>query len=251
MNNYDIVSDLYDVYVKFDFDIGFFTDRYSGFGGTVLELMVGTGRLSIPLLRNGVSLDCVDLSGGLLDRLQRKLTDNNLDAQLLKRDIRTLDLARTYDAVIIACNSFAEIVLREDRKKVLRSVNGLLRENGELIITLHNPAVRRKSIDRRVTHVDTFRAEDKTVAFSVASIEDSDAVVHLNQFYEVYDGNGCMVEKKMITLDFALIGRDAIEQELLCEGFEIKELYGNYDKSEHDDAGSPYLIIVAVKKTGI
>ena len=246
-NDYDIVSDLYDVYVQFDFDIHFYLNRYSDFDGKALELMAGTGRLSIPLLKNNVSLDCVDLSRGLLNRLHQKLIVNNLKSNLFCRDICTLDLPDKYDLVIIGCNSFAEITEKNDRNKVIRSVYGLLNNKGELIITLHNPPVRRKSIDSGIIHVNDYKTDDKIISFSITSQEDPDAVVHLKQFYEIYDNNGCMVEKRMIDLNFALLSRNEIEQELVMEGFEIKEVFGNFDNSKFNDSDSQYIIIVASK----
>jgi SAM-dependent methyltransferase len=219
-NNYDIVSDLYDTYVQFDFDVNFFIERYSHFkGNDVVELMAGTGRLSIPLLKNGVSLDCVDLSEGLLDKLRNKLIANKLRSNVFCQNICMLQIPHKYDAVIIGCNSFAEIIKKEDRDKVIRSVHGLLNGNGEFVITLHNPVSRRKLIDRRLNHVGTFENDGKIVSFSISSHEDQNAIVHLNQFYEIYNNNGCMVEKRMIALIFALISKNEMENELIYEGF--------------------------------
>ena len=46
---YGPISDLYDVFVRVDFDIPFFVQKTSHCEGEVLELMSGTGRLSVPL----------------------------------------------------------------------------------------------------------------------------------------------------------------------------------------------------------
>ena len=62
INNYDLVSDLYDIYIPVTFDIDFFIQETKNTPGEVLELMSGTGRVSIPLLEAGVKLTCVDLS---------------------------------------------------------------------------------------------------------------------------------------------------------------------------------------------
>jgi hypothetical protein len=59
-NDYDSVADLYDSYAQFDFDVDFYLKRYANFKGVALELMAGTGRLSVPLIKSGAKLDCVD-----------------------------------------------------------------------------------------------------------------------------------------------------------------------------------------------
>ena len=58
--DYDRVADVYDLYVTSALDVGFYMDEAAKVRGKVLELMCGTGRVSIPLLEAGVDLTCVD-----------------------------------------------------------------------------------------------------------------------------------------------------------------------------------------------
>jgi ubiquinone/menaquinone biosynthesis C-methylase UbiE len=64
--NFDLVADLYDL-VHIDLDIPFFLNETKGYDGEILELMCGTGRISIPLLASGKKMTCVDYSVGMLD----------------------------------------------------------------------------------------------------------------------------------------------------------------------------------------
>lgn len=80
INNYDYVADLYDVYVPATFDIDFFLKETGQTSGEVLELMSGTGRVSIPLLEAGVKLTCVDLSARSNEILEKKLKQLGLYA---------------------------------------------------------------------------------------------------------------------------------------------------------------------------
>jgi SAM-dependent methyltransferase len=246
-NDYDGVADLYDIYAQFDFDVPFYLERYSNFKGTALELMAGTGRLSVPMIKSGINLDCVDLSQGLLEKLSDKLDRARLHSNMYRRDICNLVLPRKYDVIIIGCNSFAEITDKDNRLKVLKSVYNLLNDSGEFVVTLHNPVIRRKSIDSKLKHVNDYKYGDDTIAFSISSHEDDNAVVHLKQFYEIYDKNGDLIKKKMLSLNFALIAKNEIEGELLETGFRIKEFYGNFDRSEFEGNSSPFLIYVAGK----
>lgn len=60
--NFDLVADLYDTYVKEDFDLDFYKELATQHHGKCLELMCGTGRVSIPLLGQNIDLTCVDYS---------------------------------------------------------------------------------------------------------------------------------------------------------------------------------------------
>jgi ubiquinone/menaquinone biosynthesis C-methylase UbiE len=64
--DYDCVADVYDLYVTSDLDIAFYVAEAAKAQGKVLELMCGTGRVSVPLLEAGVDLTCVDASEGML-----------------------------------------------------------------------------------------------------------------------------------------------------------------------------------------
>ena len=50
INNYDIISDIYDIFADATNDIDFFVNETKKTSGEVLELMSGTGRVSIPLI---------------------------------------------------------------------------------------------------------------------------------------------------------------------------------------------------------
>ena len=63
--DYSRVAELYDAYVTTDFDVAFFLTEAHG-AKHVLELMSGTGRLSLPLIRAGARLTCVDNSPEML-----------------------------------------------------------------------------------------------------------------------------------------------------------------------------------------
>lgn len=65
---WDWVASLYDAYVTATFDLPFWLQHATAAKGAVLELMCGTGRISVPLAEAGVSLTCVDASAGMLAR---------------------------------------------------------------------------------------------------------------------------------------------------------------------------------------
>jgi hypothetical protein len=50
--HYERIADLYDAFVTTDVDIPFFLEEARKAGGPILELMAGTGRLTIPLAQS-------------------------------------------------------------------------------------------------------------------------------------------------------------------------------------------------------
>lgn len=79
--DYSKLASLYDDYWVFTGDIAFFRDRARAVSGEILELMAGTGRLSMPLLEDGARLTCVDNSSSMLAVLKQKLLDRRFPSK--------------------------------------------------------------------------------------------------------------------------------------------------------------------------
>jgi ubiquinone/menaquinone biosynthesis C-methylase UbiE len=100
--DYDRVAHLYDAYVQTEVDIPFFLEEAKKTGGPVLELMGGTGRVSLPLLEAGIDLTCVDSSAGMLEVFRGKLRERGLSAELIEADVYNLSLGGRFDLIFIS-----------------------------------------------------------------------------------------------------------------------------------------------------
>src|SRR5512141_639103 len=127
---YDRVADVYDTYVVVVFDIPFFVAEARSCSGEVLELMSGTGRVSVPLVEAGVRLTCVDISAGMLAVLRDKLARRGLSASVFQRDVCELDLGKTFDLIMIPFHSFSEIVSPDDERRALQRIRAHLSPDG-------------------------------------------------------------------------------------------------------------------------
>lgn len=247
LNRYDGVADLYDHYNRSAYDIDFYIKRYKGFRGRAVELMAGTGRLAVPLLRSGMNLDCVDVSVGLLEQLKKKLEVEHLKAKIINADIRELRLDGTYQLVFIGFNSLSEIVDDHDRGRIFESIYHSMADDGEFLFSLYNPVYRRKLIDHAVKLVSEFEYQGRSVLFFIASKEIEGSIVELTQFYEFYHHEGLLEEKKILKLKFKLIEKSEIESLIRKTGFKIKNLYGDYNEGAFDEEHSPFMIYALSK----
>jgi ubiquinone/menaquinone biosynthesis C-methylase UbiE len=85
--DYERIAHLYDSYCRFTDDLPFFLQECKKTKSSVLELMCGTGRISIPLLEAGVNLTCVDASPAMLAILRQKLAARGLSASVMQANI--------------------------------------------------------------------------------------------------------------------------------------------------------------------
>jgi SAM-dependent methyltransferase len=244
INNYDYIADLYDIYVPATFDIDFFVTETKKTSGEVLELMSGTGRVSIPLLEAGVKLTCVDLSAELNTIFENKLRQMGLKADVYQMDVCELNLHKKFEMIIIPFHSFTHITSPNDQRRVLDRIRQHLSPGGTFICTLSNPKLRQKAVDGQQRLFRKYPLPDDgalllwiTEKFS----SDDGQVVEAMQFYEEYDAKGVLRSKRLLELHFRLSSRDEFEELAKAAGFKVKAFYGDYSYSEFKD-DSPFMI---------
>jgi SAM-dependent methyltransferase len=249
--DYDSVADIYDLYVTSDLDVGFYVEEAGKVGGKVLELMCGTGRVSIPLLEAGVDLTCVDASARMLARLEDRLRARNLEARVVLADVRRLDLGEEehFDLALIPFHSFSELVSSRDQQLALRAVHRGLKRGGRLICPLHNPAIRARSADGALRLNGTFPTTDGglLVVSGFETLAESSGVIDRVQLYEFFDASNDLRAKRVLPMRFALIERSGFAELADAVGFVPVALYGDYDRSEFLEGTSPYMIWVLEK----
>ena len=239
--DYDSIAEIYDLYVTADYDVPFFVSETAGVKGPILELMAGTGRLSLPLLEAGARLTCVDSSQGMLDVLSRKLAKRGLVADVRCMDVGRLDLPPHFELAILPFQAFMEIVGEERQRAALASIFACLAPGGRFLCTLHNPAVRRAQVDGLLRIVGRFPAEDGTLV--VSGFETGgNPVVNRLQFFELFGSDGRLLWKRMLPMEFSLVEKDAFEAMARDAGFRVARIHGSYDRAPFDPARSPVMI---------
>lgn len=247
---FDDVADIYDYYVNVDLDIPFFREELGSRGGEILELMCGTGRVSLPLLKSGVSLTCVDYSFKMLDKLRDKLLENNLQAHLVHADICQMDLGRQYDTVFIPFNSFMELVGEEKQAAALQRTHSHLTDQGLFICTLHNPALRAGLASGEKVFRGEFALPGERVLMlhSQEHVLPGQSIIKGTQYFTIYDNQGEQLLERSLDICFSLVEKEGFEQMAREAGFSVQSLCGNYDRSEFAPEKSPFMIFFLKKQ---
>lgn len=252
-NDYNGIADIYDVYVPAEHDIPFFIEETQKFNGAVLELMAGTGRVSIPLIKAGINLTCEDGSAEMLTLLGEKLKSAGLSARLIPVDVCQLDLEEKFQAVIIPFNSFAHFTSIEQQKEALRRIARHLVPGGTFICTLGNPRLRRNQIDGQLRLFRKYPLPDtggKLLLWLCEKFSDTDNhAVETTELFEEYDRSGILTRKRLMELRFRLSEREEFENLVLSTGFQIISFYGDYTREKFQETSSPHMIWV-MKFTG-
>jgi ubiquinone/menaquinone biosynthesis C-methylase UbiE len=248
--DYDCVADVYDLYVTSDLDIDFYVEEVGKVRGKVLELMCGTGRISVPLLEAGVDLTCVDASEGMLARLEQRLRVRKLKARVVRSDVRYLGLPEEeFEVALIPFHSFSELVSSSDQKLALSAIYACLKEGGYLICALHNPAVRARSADGALRINGSFPTADGglLVVSGFETLDEGSGVVDRVQLYEFFDASSNLHAKRVLPMRFSLITRSEFAEQANAAGLVPVALYGDYHRGEFLEDSSPFMIWILEK----
>ncbi len=241
---FDHVADLYDSYVRTEFDLEFWIKETQMVGGKVLELACGTGRVSIPLLRSGVDLTCVDYAPGMLSVLRGKLEAQDLWCPIYCRDMVELTLPYQYALIFIPFHSFSEVVERDRQRQALERILEHLADGGTFICALQNPVVRAIPLDGTTKLIGEFPTQDGNTleVRSQMTYNESTQIATGVQLYEIHSGDRTPIERRTINMSFYLFRKSEFEALVHEAGFEVIALYGDYNYQPFKEATSPFMI---------
>jgi ubiquinone/menaquinone biosynthesis C-methylase UbiE len=193
---------LYDLF-PFDADLDLYRELAKESGGRVLEVACGTGRVLLPLLREGVTVTGVDVSSEMLGLAASKLAGERPAtagrARLVQADMRSFDVGEQFDLAIVAAKSFSHLRTREDQEAALACIARHVRPGGLLVLDLLNPSpdwlgqppgsVRQDLCERLEGGAVVVRTE------TVVSTDLADQVRVIRSAYEVVEGDGTVTKR--------------------------------------------------------
>ena len=141
-------------------DVAFWRGLAARAKGRVLELGCGTGRVLVPVARDGRRIVGIDRSTPMLDRARAKLARARarpgpgaprLRAALLRGDIRDLPCrAETFGLVMAPCGILQSLTREADLRRTLAAVHRVLRQ-ARCSASISSPTCAMEGIERRLT----------------------------------------------------------------------------------------------------
>src|SRR5207248_1231864 len=104
--------------------------------GPVLELGSGTGRITLPVARDGVSIWALDLDDGMIEELTRKAGREAADVRrritIVKGDMRSFQIDVTFALVMIPLRAFLHNLTSDDQLACLRCAHAHLAAGAQI-----------------------------------------------------------------------------------------------------------------------
>ncbi len=225
-------------------DIHFWQIMAKEYGGPILELGCGTGRVLIPLAQTGYRVFGLDLDSQMLGFLQSRIPNElNQRVSLIRADFRHSCLSNRFPLIMMPCNTYSTIKI-SDRLLVLNRARVHLSVGGVFIVSMPNPSTLQSLPMKGETDVETWFPHPQTgdnVQVSSAWMR-SGKEVSFSWHYDHLLSDG-RVNRYSLSTKHEIQDVAAILDEFGKAGFKGVTMYGDYDQSEYCEE-SPYLILV-------
>jgi len=245
---YRLAAKFYDLFGSKN-DLEFYKELALQNGNKALELGVGTGRLAIPLAKAGITVVGIDNSVHMLRVAREKLAKETETVRrhviLKKGDMRNFELKQLFPFIYVPASTFDHNITVEERKRTLNCVYKHLEKNGAFAFDLEQATPDKPEtswwIDRK--EIDGGRMVVRSI-FTRRNM--TKRTCNLDLFFDVYK-NGKLLERYHEYGEVAIISKDEITKLLEENGFRVKSIYGDFNKSKYGN-DSPRIVLVTRKK---
>lgn len=207
----------------------------------ILELCCGTGRLTLPIAKDGYNIWGVDYTSSMLEQAKIKASKAGLKINFIEADIRTLNLQEKFDLIFIPFNSIHHLYKNEDLFKTLNVVRNHLKDGSLFLLDCFNPNIQyivegekgQKVIaeyttndGREVLIKQTMRYENKT---------------QVNRIEWHYFINGEF--NSIQNLDMRMFFPKELDSYLEWHGFNIIHKYGGFEEEAFNDNSEKQIFV--------
>ena len=253
----DIFSDLYDylpLYAERG-DVEFYLNCANKYGGDLLELGCGTGRVAIPLAYLDLNIIGLDYSMPMLKKLKRKLQGEpdsiSERIMLIRGDMTDFRFNRKFDLIIMPFRPFQHLISTDDQVNCLNRVREHLSPNGVFIFDMFNPtpAVLFTSTFGPITDVPRFEMADGRKLTRISRIKKAHWKEKWNEYEFIYIIEESDGKREEIIQQTSMRYFSPEEMELIVDmsGLKIKEFYGDFDSSPFEEESPEEIYILEAK----
>jgi SAM-dependent methyltransferase len=237
-------------------DVAFYVETARESGGPVLEIGCGTGRVLIPTAQAGIEIVGLDYSERMLaacrEPLSREPAEVQSRVQLVRGDMRRFDLGRAFSLVTTPFRPFQHLITVKDQLSCLACIRRHLADGGRLVLDLFNPDMGRLVDDKYLSEQEEeepFSLPDgRSVVrrYRTVSRDPFNQVQQNELIYYVTHPDG-REERLVHAFPFRHLFRFEAEHLLVRSGFQVEDVYADFDKSPYGSKYPGDLIFVARK----
>ena len=168
--------------------------------GKSLEIGCGSGRLLLPLIKQGYDIEGVEISKDMVELLAENAQKQNLSPTIHHADVTVFTPESRYSAVTIPAFTL-QLLSRKLAREVLSSLRKISTDDGALYFTVFIPwAEILGDLEEDVWHLDKKSPyEDRKTArcYTKHSMNRLDQILHRKHRYEIAKPSGKRIEEHL------------------------------------------------------
>ncbi|MEZ4854697.1 class I SAM-dependent methyltransferase [Flavobacterium sp.] len=210
----------------------------------ILELCCGSGRLTIPIAKDGLNLTGVDNSKSMLEQAKIKAKKEKVEINFILADIKKLDLTHSYDLIFIPFNSIHHLYENHELFDAFKVVEKHLKDNGLFIFDCYNPNIQYiTEAEKKQNKIAEYITTDnrKVIIEQTMKYESKTQINRIEWHYFIND-----VFHSIQNLDMRMYYPQELDSYLKFSGFTILHKFGNFDEDKFNN-NSEKQIFVCVK----
>ena len=228
----------------------------SGENGEILELGCGTGRVALPLAREGFRVTGLDLSQQMLDvfrdKLKKEFSDIARRVEIIHGSMADFAIGRNFSLITAPFRAFQAVTAQRDIEGTLACVREHLTDDGIFIVNMFRPFA--EPLDESWCREEVFIGEitDKQTGICIQRYECRERIDTENQIiypylaYNVTYPDG-QTERLVEPLQMKYYYSRQIRAEMEKAGLEVISEFSWYDKSPPGPQGREIILVCGRK----
>jgi SAM-dependent methyltransferase len=253
---YETLARYYDqIHASLTADIPFVTAQLAKYGGPLLELGCGTGRLLFPLAQAGLAVTGIDNSPQMLAIARQRLHKQPPDVQqmitLLDKDLLNLvenEISTRFASALLSYNTILHF--REaEIGRMLRGVAGLALPGCRLLIDTANPFALTESIYPDGPVLETSFIDQQTAErvrqWSESSLDTAGQT--LTVLWRFQRGGDEALETQLVQIDYHYLYPHQLILLLQQSGFTLEKMWGSYQEDPFAEDSERLLLLARLQ----
>ncbi|MFX1389809.1 MAG: class I SAM-dependent methyltransferase [Promethearchaeota archaeon] len=225
-------------------DVPFYLQKAIEYGEPILELACGTGRVTLPIAKEGLSITGLDLLQSMLKEAKRKSKELGLEIEWIEADMTDLDLKKKFNLILMPGCAFNWFLELDWVEKCLSRIKKHLNPKAAFIFDAFNPNLNILTRDPSTTYINAkYEDPDGKGLVIVNESNKYDKATQINEIQLSYSIADKIIENKLKLRIFFPQELDAI---LKYNGFKISNKYGDFDQTPFNSDSRRQIFICQV-----
>lgn len=212
----------------------------------ILELCCGTGRLTIPIAKDGYNICGVDYTSSMLEQAKVKASAVGLEINFIEADIRALNLQEKFDLIFIPFNSIHHLYKNEDLFKTLESIKNHLKEGGLFLLDCFSPNMQYIVEGEKGQKVIAEYTTNDGRKVLIKQIMHYEKATQINRIEWHYFINGKF--HSIQNMDIRLFFPQELDSYLEWVGFNVIHKFGSFEEEEFNNNSEKQIYVLASNK---